>query len=221
MFTRLDGQALAIDNGRIGRGLLLVAFACRFRRVRAAVEVLEVLGQFDGHLTIRIHRTIVIIDGVRRNNADVPIAEIVLRCFLIAICLTGIDITDNIQLLVQLNLGRLAEIITKLQAVIESGNGMLAIAVRIVLVDNAGDVLAVDTRCTIFTRLTLFGLDDGRRDAVFAVFAIQADRTVFAVYTILASFTDCNVHQAAMEGIVDFTARDKLLRAVLGRVIRG
>ncbi len=98
--------------------------------------------------------------------------------------------------MIEFDIGSNASITDILHAVIESGNGMLVIAVRIILVDNAGDVRAVDTRCTsftLFTRLTLFGLDDGRRDAILAVFAIQADRTVFAVCTILTIFTDCNV----------------------------
>ena len=101
-----------------------------------------------------------------------------------------LDISDCI------SSARITDITGVLHAVIESGNGMLAIVVRIVLVDNAGDVLAVDTRCTsftLFTRLTLFGLDDGRRDAIIAILAIQADGTIFAILTTLAIFADCDL----------------------------
>ena len=218
MFTRLDGQALAIDNGRIGRGLLLVAFACRFRRrVRAAVEVLEVLGQ------LQIHRSIAsLVISSTRNNGDIagrPISFFIFFIFILFIKRRAAEF----QLMIEFDIGSSASITDILHAVIESGDGMLIGRIIRIIVDNAGNtvfaILAVDAINT------LFSLNDSRSISILTVFTLltgltdKADGPVFAVLTILASFTDCNVRQAAMEGIVDLTARDKLLRAVLGWVI--
>ena len=65
---RLDGQALAVDNGRVG----LISLC---RRVFAAVQVLEVLGQFQVH-----DRVAIAIDSTRDNGDIVgsPIICIVL-----------------------------------------------------------------------------------------------------------------------------------------------
>ena len=210
--TVCDGQALIIDNGCIGCGLLRVALACRFRsRVRAAVQAFEILGQLDGQLAIRINRTISIIGGIRSNDADVPIAKIRYRCFCIAIRLAGIDITDDIQLMVQFDCGCATEIITKLHAVIERGNGMLIGRILRIVVDDAGNaVLAI---FTVDTSSTSFRLDDSRGLAILTILAFRAnkaDGTVLAILASCARFTDRDVRQATMESIVDFTTSYQL-----------
>ena len=175
------------------------------------MQAFEILGQLDGQLAIRINRTISIIGGIRSNNADVPIAKIRYRCFCIAIRLAGIDITDDIQLMVQFDCGCATEIITKLHAVIERGNGMLIGRILRIVVDDAGNaVLAI---FTVDTSSTSFRLDDSRGLAILTILAFRAnkaDGTVLAILASCARFTDRDVRQATMESIVDFTTSYQL-----------
>ena len=186
LFTRLDGQALAIDNGRIGRGLLLVAFACRFRRrVRAAVEVLEVLGQ------LQIHRSIAsLVISSTRNNGDIAGRPISFFIFFIFILFTKRRAAE-FQLMIEFDIGSFARITSILHAVIERGNGMFIGRIILIVVDNAGNavlaILAVDTGSTGFR------LDDSRGLTILAFRTNKADGPVFAVLTIFAIMTDDNI----------------------------
>ena len=155
------------------------------------MQAFEILGQLDGQLAIRINRTIFIIGGIRSNDADVPIAEIILRHFLIAIILASIDITDDIQLMVQFDCGCATEIITKLHAVIERSNGMLVIRIRLIIVVDTGDaILAI---FTVDTSSTSFRLDDSRGLAILTILAFWTDKTDRTILAILAIMTEDNI----------------------------
>ena len=182
------------------------------------MQAFEILGQLDGQLAIRLDRTIFLVGGIRSNDADVPIAEIILRHFLIAIILASIDITDDVQLMIQLDLNQIAvrratEITSVLHAVVECGNGMLIGRILRIVVDDAGNaVLAI---FTVDTSSTSFRLDDSRGPAILTILAFRTDKADGTIFAILARFTDRDVRQATMESIVDFTTSYQLT-AVFG-----
>ena len=120
--------------------------------------------------------------------------------------------------MIEFDISNIASIAGILHAVIESGNGMLVIRIRLVIVVDTGDaILAI---FTVNTSSTGFRLDDSRGLAIFTILAFRTNKANGTIFAILTIMTENNIIQTAMEGFVDFAARDKLLRSVLGRIVR-
>ena len=120
---------------------------------------------------------------------------------LCAVCASG-----DIQLFIQFPCDNRAVIAFKFQSIIEGCEGMLTVAILVLVNDASDAILAVHAGCA------LFRLDDGHGVAVFAIPAGDADGAVFAI---LAIFADSDVIQSAMEGVIDRLAGNHLLRTII------
>ena len=168
-----------------------------------SISSITILVTADGQGTILMQVDLVIQSNLDCSTFDrsLDVAIALLSLFIIR------AIAANLQRIVEFlgNRFSLAIITDEVQAIVQCCDDVLAalavFTILSILIDNTGDVLAIDARSTlladftVFTILALFGRDDGRRDALFAILTIDAvltgdaDRTFLPIIAILTSFT--------------------------------